>query len=516
VSTSDDGGGREGRRSTGRPGERGAQGGRAGQPGGRGRPTGRGPRARSAQRPAERTRRADPARQTAYDVLRAVAEEDAYANLVLPRLLRERRITGRDAAFATELAYGALRMHGLYDAVLAACVDRPLASLDAAVLDALRLGAHQLLGMRVPPHAAVGETVGLVRANVGHGPGGLVNAVLRRVGEADLETWTERVAPNADDDPLGHLAVAESHPAWVVRAMRESLANRGVPSDRLLPELQQLLRADNQRPEVSLVARPGLADLDELLADGGTPGRWAPTAVRWPAGDPGAVRAVREGRAAVQDEGSQLVALALAAAPVQGRDERWLDLCAGPGGKSGLLGAIAKQHGARLTAVEQAPHRADLVRSAVAALGNTVEVRTGDGREIGADEPGTYDRVLVDAPCTGLGALRRRPEARWRRAPSDLTGLAPLQRALANSAIDATRPGGVVAYVTCSPHVAETKLVVDDLVRRRGDVELLDAVPLVRTADGGQVRDTGPGPTVQLWPHRHATDAMFLALLRRS
>jgi 16S rRNA (cytosine967-C5)-methyltransferase len=483
--------------------------------GGKDRGAHRGPRQRSAQRPSERTRRADPARQAAYDTLRAVAEEDAYANLVLPRLLRERRITGRDASFATELTYGALRMRGLYDAVLAACVDRPLDDLDPGVLDALRLGAHQLLGMRVPPHAAVGETVGLVRANVGQGPGGLANAVLRRVGEADAETWTQRVAPPLDDDPVEHLTVACSHPGWVVRALRESLAVRGVPAERLVPELQALLQADNDRPQVTLVARPGLADVSELVEAGGTPGRWSPTAVRWPAGDPGGIPAVRKGRAGVQDEGSQLVALALAAARLDGRDERWLDLCAGPGGKAALLGAVAAQRGAKLVAVEQAPHRADLVRTAVAALGDTVEVRTGDGRELGADEPGGYDRVLVDAPCTGLGALRRRPEARWRREPSDLTGLAPLQRALLGSALDAVRPGGVVAYVTCSPHVAETRLVVDDVVRRRDDVELLDAVPLVRQADGEPVPDTGPGPTVQLWPHRHDTDAMFLALLRR-
>jgi 16S rRNA (cytosine967-C5)-methyltransferase len=476
----------------------------------------RGPRRRSAQRPAERSRRADPARQAAYDVLRAVADQDAYANLVLPRLLRERRVSGRDAAFATELAYGALRLRGLYDAVLATCVDRPLDGLDAGVLDALRLGAHQLLGMRVPAHAAVGETVALVRANVGQGPSGLVNAVLRRVGEADAATWVQRVAPPEQEDPLGHLAVAASHPAWVVRALREALAGRGVPADRLLPELAELLHADNERPEVTLVARPGLADVDELVAAGGTPSRWSPTAVRWPAGDPGSLRAVREGRAAVQDEGSQLVALALAAAPVTGRDERWLDLCAGPGGKAALLGAVAAQHGGRLVAVEQAPHRAELVRTAVAALGESVEVRTGDGRELGGEEPGGYDRVLVDAPCTGLGALRRRPEARWRRQPSDLTGLAPLQRALLGSAIDAVRPGGVVAYVTCTPHPAETRLVVDDVVRRRDDVEVLDAVPLVRAVDGTPVPGTGPGPTVQLWPHRHGTDAMFLALLRRT
>jgi 16S rRNA (cytosine967-C5)-methyltransferase len=217
----------------------------------------------------------------------------------------------------------------------------------------------------------------------------------------------------------------------------------------------------------------------------------------------------------VQDEGSQLVALALAAAPVHpaaggSLPERWLDLCAGPGGKSGLLGAVVRQRGGTLVAVEQAPHRAELVRAAVGALGDTVEVRCGDGRDVGRDEPAGYDRVLVDAPCTGLGALRRRPESRWRRRPADVAALAPLQRGLLASGIDAVRSGGVVAYVTCSPHLAETRLVVDDLVRRRGDVEVLDARPLLPG-----VTDQGEGPTVQLWPHRHDTDAMFLALLRR-
>ena len=467
------------------------------------------PRRRSAQRPAERARRADPARGAAFDTLRAVHEDDAYANLVLPRLLRERRVGGRDAAFATELAYGALRLQGLHDAVLAACVDRPLADLDAGVLDALRLGSHQLLAMRVPAHAAVSETVALVRGRVGQGPAGLANAVLRRVSERDLPQWVEHVAPAAAADLVGHLAVQHSHPVWVVRALREALALRGVPAATLDDELAALLAADNDAPVVSLVARPGLCSVDELVAAGAEPGRWAPNAATWPTGDPGSIAAVREGRAGVQDEGSQLVAGALAAAPLDGPDEHWLDLCAGPGGKAALLGALARERGAHLTAVEVAPHRAELVRSAVAALGSSVDVRCLDGRDVGQDEPGRYDRVLVDAPCTGLGALRRRPEARWRRSPADLSTLAPLQRELLTSALDATRPGGLVAFSTCSPHVAETRLVVDDVLRRRDDVELVDASAFVPVPDVG-------GPTVQLWPHRHGTDAMFLALLRRT
>jgi 16S rRNA (cytosine967-C5)-methyltransferase len=235
---------------------------------------------------------------------------------------------------------------------------------------------------------------------------------------------------------------------------------------------------------------------------------------------------VREGRAAVQDEGSQLVALALAAVPVESDDrvgaEQWLDLCAGPGGKAGLLAALALRAGADLTANEVSRHRADLVRQTLrpaadraAEQGRTLEVRTGDGRTVGEDEPGRYHRVLVDAPCTGLGALRRRPEARWRRQPGDLADLGRLQRELLAAAIDAAAPGGVVAYATCSPHLAETQFVVSDTTKRRDDVEVLDARPFLRDTSGEPIRDLGDGPTVQLWPHLHGTDGMFLALLRK-
>ncbi len=474
---------------------------------------------RSAQAPARRRRTGDPARRAAFDVLREVAESDAYANLALPPMLTARGITGRDAAFATELAYGTLRLRGRYDAVIARAAARPADVLDAPLLDLLRLGAHQVLGMRVPAHAAVSETVGLAREVTGAGAAKLVNAVLRAIAATPLEEWLDRIAEDAGDDPHDRLAVVHSHPAWVVRALHQALVGDG----RDPGELEALLEADNSAPGVTLVVRPGLAEREAVLeTHRGSAGRWAPTAVVLAAGDPSQVAGTREGRVGVQDEGSQLVALALAQAVVQteGRaEERWLDLCAGPGGKTALLGSVAVGRDVHLTAVELHPHRAGLVRRSVAALPrDVVDVRQGDGRRIGADEPSTYDRVLLDAPCTGLGALRRRPEARWRRQPADLAVLTALQRDLLGSALDAVRPGGVVAYVTCSPHPAETQLVVRDVLRRRDDVDQLDARPVVRSAvgpSGDSSIPLGPGPWVQLWPHVHGTDAMFLALLRR-
>ncbi|WP_413250753.1 RsmB/NOP family class I SAM-dependent RNA methyltransferase [Sinomonas flava] len=501
---------REHRGSGGRPSRRDAQ--------GRERNRGQGQRQQSRTAPSQRTRRADPARLVAFEVLRAVSSEDAYANLVLPARIRHHRLAGRDAAFATELAYGALRGRGTLDAVLARCVDRPLAQLDPAVLDALRLGAHQLLGMRVPPHAALDTTVGLVRAVVGAGPASLVNAVLRRVSERTLDEWLHGLEADAADDTERD-ALRHAHPAWIVRALRQSLVAHGRPP----AEIDELLEADNAAPVVNLVALPGLGSLAEALEDGAERGSLVDDSALSGGGDLGRWSSVRTGTLRVQDVGSQLVARAVASAPLAGKaaedaaahHERWLDLCAGPGGKAALLGALAAQRGATLLANEAAPHRADLVRQALRPVpGESWAVRLGDGRELGREQPAQFDRVIADVPCTGLGALRRRPESRWRRTPNDLAALGPLQRALLDSAIDATAPGGVVGYVTCSPHPAETTVVVQDALRRRSDVELLDAGEAL---DAVALRplEAGHDGTAQLWPHVHATDAMFLALFRK-
>lgn len=480
-------------------------------------------RQQNRRRPS-RPAKVDEARSAALDVLTAIRDQDAYTNLALAAVLRGRRITGLDAAFATELVSGAVRRQGTYDAILTANLNRPLSKVDPAVLDALRLGAHQILAMRVPSHAAVATTVDLVRDRVGHGPAGFVNAVLRRVAEHDLSGWVRRVAPDPTSDPVGFASVAHSHPRWVVDAVADALdssamTSRNAPaSAQTNPELEALLTANNAAPRVTLVARPGLCSVEELVAAGGTASTLSPHAVELAGGDPGRIAAVAEGRAGVQDEGSQLVALALAKAPVEGRDERWLDMCAGPGGKSALLAGLAGIRGARLLASDRLPHRAALVGSATKLMagsghGGLFGVIAADGTRP-AWRPGTFDRVLVDAPCSGLGALRRRPEARWRRTPADLEDLVPLQKALLHSALDSVRAGGVVAYVTCSPVLAETSQVVSAVLDVRTDVVLEDAAPLFEPVpppyDG-----LLPG-TVQLWPHRHRTDAMFLAVLRRS
>jgi 16S rRNA (cytosine967-C5)-methyltransferase len=442
----------------------------------------------------------DPSRLVAFEVLRAVRVDNAYANLVLPHLLAGHGLTGRDAGFATELASGTLRQQGSYDAILAACLDRPLAKVEAKVLDALRLGAHQLLSMRVPDHAAISTTVDLVRSKVGPGAASFANAVLRKVARSSLAEWLDEVAPGS-----GHaaLSVRHSHPRWVVDALGEALSGVGAGA-----QTEALLAADNVPPRVVLVARPGRVARESLPGQA-TP--YSPFGVVLEGGSPAEVDAVRTRAVGIQDEGSQLVALAAAEAPLDGPDRLWLDLCAGPGGKSALLAALAAQRGATLVANEAQLHRAGLVAQNLTGASGVSGVVTGDGTRP-PYRPGVFDRVLVDAPCSGLGALRRRPESRWRRSAADIDGLAPLQRALLDQALTLARPGGLVLYATCSPVLAETAGVVSAIVEARKDAVLEPIGGLV-----GAVPDSaGPVPgTVQLWPHRHQTDAMFMALLRR-
>jgi 16S rRNA (cytosine967-C5)-methyltransferase len=460
---------------------------------------------RPAQRPRRQARKPlDPARQAAFDVLRAVSERDSYANLALPALLKERGIVGRDAAFATELTYGTCRTRGLLDAVIAAAAGRSTDNIDPVLLDLLRLGTYQLLRTRVEPHAAVSTTVEQAGIEFDTARAGFVNGVLRKITSKDEAAWVAELAPSAAGDPIGSLAFKNAHPRWIAQAFADALGARA-------GELGALLATDDDRPLVHLAARPGVLTA-EALADavGGEVGTYSPYAVYLPSGDPGRLAAVRDGQALVQDEGSQLVARALTLAPIDGPDGgRWLDLCSGPGGKTAVLAGIGAQLGAAVTAVEPAPRRADLVAENTRGL--PVDVVRVDGRESGLT-PG-FDRVLVDVPCTGLGALRRRPEARWRRLPSDVPDLTKLQRQLLAAAIELTRPGGVVLYATCSPHLAETVGVVADAIRRH-PVTALDTRPLFAPAvdigAGG-----GDGPHIQLWPHRHGTDAMFAAALRK-
>ncbi|HIX01058.1 MAG TPA: rRNA small subunit methyltransferase B [Candidatus Nesterenkonia stercoripullorum] len=529
----------------------------------------------SAAAPSARRRRADPARLVAYKVLRAVSADDAYGNLVLPREIRSARLGRQDAAFATELTYGTLRARGAYDLILTRCVDRDLDKLDPEVLDALRLGTHQLLGMRVSSHAAVDETVALVRDTIGAGPSGLVNAVLRKVSQQDWDQWVQQLLVEGKDDEPTRLGIRYHHPAWIVRALGQSLRwhSAGDAQREALGSIEDLLAADNAAPEVHLAQLPltpsrDHAELAAAVEAGAAPSELLPEAASFRGGDISRLPGVSEGTLRVQDIGSQWIARALAAVPLptasaadaqadlsastapspRTTSSRWLDLCAGPGGKAALLAALASSQGAHLVANEPLQHRAELVTRALSPVESAAwTVTAQDGRTMSPEEHGTFERILVDAPCTGLGALRRRPEARWRRTPADLAELTVLQQELLDAAVGLLEPGGLLAYVTCSPHLAETVVQVEDLMTRHPELTVLDAPQAMRgvaTAEGAalipgtphaeraagaeaegsvagaQSSATGsaslpPDRVVQLWPHIHGTDAMFLALLQK-
>lgn len=480
----------------------------------------------SKKRGGKGKKTADRPRQLAVEVLVQVHEDDAFANLILPKVLRveqqsNRNFDFRDSAFTSELVYGTLRQQGYLDAILGSFTTRPLGELDPAVLQLLRVGAYQLLFMRVPDHAAVSETVAVAREMTTEGAVRMINAVLRSITRASEEEIANIFEVIRDED--ARLAAQYSHPEWMVQSFREALTERGFPESALA----RALEANNTTPRVNLIARPGLIEASELteevediLQRSATQGNLSEYAVILDGGDPAALPSVRSGVAAVQDEGSQIAALMLAEAPLEGADELWLDLCAGPGGKSALLGALAAKRGAEVVANEVSPHRARLVERSVQALTN-VTVQVGDGRQLPLPKGSLFDRVLVDAPCSGLGSLRRRPESRWRRNPSEIDDLVPLQRELLQRGWEVARPGAVIAWVTCTPQISETSGAVSWALES-GEVELIDAVEVANQLAVTEIASPGEDSagelvrkTVQLWPHIHGTDAMFIALLRK-
>jgi 16S rRNA (cytosine967-C5)-methyltransferase len=452
----------------------------AGRPRGTRRPRGPG-RPETTREPRGRGRdRGQPVdvRDLALAALERV-DGGAYANLALPGLLRRTTLSPSDRAAATDLVYGSLRMRAALDFALAPLSRQPLDRLEPLVLRGLRLGAYALLFGGTAPHAAVAETVGAV-ARAGHrGQAGYVNAVLRRLAAAP-PAW-----PDPDRDPVGWATTRGSHPAWIVE---EALARLGPE------EMRALVEADNTRPEVSLRATPGRVGRDQLLAElaaagvSARPSPLSPDCVLLERGDPGRLPAVREGRAVVQDAASALVAPAVGAGPA----DLVAELAAGPGGKAGHLAAL----GARVLAVELHPGRARLVADTARRLGVADRLHTvvGDGRRPPL-RPASADAALVDAPCTNLGSLRRRPEARWRHGPEDLPELAELQLELLEAAADVVRPGGTVLYSVCTWTGAETDGVVAELLQRREELRLDE--------------------TRQLWPHRDGADGMFLARLSK-
>ena len=445
-------------------------------------------------------------RSVALELLNKVTFEDSYANLVMPNLLEEAKLNTRDAALAQEIAFSTIRWQLSYDFILNQVSSRPVEEIDAIVLNALRMGSHQLLKMRIPPHAAINETVNLIRSVVGEKAVGFANGVLRRVSEKSFEQWID-IAEQKAASKTEFLSIQYSHPQWIVRALTQALTTDGLAED-----IEDLLAANNRPAFVNLVALPELSEVADFEASGALPNRFSPFGFSIDSGNPGEITEVRIGTARVQDEGSQIAALALVGFKALEPGEKWLDMCAGPGGKAALLAALAKQFEASLVANEVQDHRAKLVSNALKPFEN-VSITVEDGRQIGVESPDKYDRILVDAPCSGLGALRRRPEARWRKTAEDLKTLTQLQFELLESAGKALKSGGSLLYVTCSPHLSETVAIIDKAQRTLG-LKVLDLTASLNASIMGGTLPVGR-KTVQLYTNRDNTDCMFMAMLTK-
>ena len=445
-----------------------------------------------ARRNTFKSPKPDASRLLAFDLLTEVNRNEGYSNLLLPQALNASKLEERDRALVTELLYGTIRMQGKHDWVLSQISDRPWNEVDPGIVDICRLGVHQIHEMRIPDHAAVAATVEVARKRVGESKASFVNALLRSVTRKSIEEWFAPLLTISD--PVERFSIQYSHPEWIVSAYFDLLKD--------WREVESALAINNEAALPTLVAWPGYSTQQDLIDIGGDPTEFSPFGAHWK-GNPGALDLIKERKIGVQDEGSQLVAevFAKAAAGTQ-----WLDLCAGPGGKAALLSSIARTRGVTFTANEFSAPRAELVKQVV----HGDRVLVSDGREINSLGE-KFDAILIDAPCTGLGALRRRPEVRWRRTLQDLRALTQLQRELIDSAIEALNPGGILGYATCSPHLAETSIQIADIKRKHTELNQIDVDPFLPEKLEGANRDGA----MSLWTHKHGTDAMYLALFQK-
>ncbi len=446
------------------------------------------------RRGSDTLRKANPdaTRLLVFDLISQVNREGAYANIRLPDLLAKSKLSSKDRNLATEMAYGTLRMQGYLDYIAGKFTDRPFNELDVKIQDLLRMGIYQLTQMRIPDHAAVGETVEVARKVAGDSKSSYVNAILRKVSGSSISIDELEALPIAEK-----LSIKFSHPIWIVNAFHDQLKD--------WDEVEKLLASDNQSTKPDLVAWPTKSNEAEFLDAGAMrieglkngftieviPSEFAP---------------IIERRAGVQDRGSQIVVEDLVATWEPGL--KWLDMCAGPGGKAAYLYFSLKALEANVdfTANEPVPHRAELVKR---VIGNQI-VTSFDGTS-SENFPKKYDRILVDAPCTGLGALRRRPEARWRKKPTDLKELVTIQHKLLESSYRLLQPRGIIAYVTCSPHISETKSQIANFLADHKDMKIIN-IGSLKGANNAGINADG---TVQLWTHLNQSDSMFIAFLQK-
>ena len=445
------------------------------------------------------TERADDgfeARNLALSLLLNVDLEGSYANIAVPAALKKESLASRDKAFVTELVYGTLRQSIMYDAIIESASGRKKNKIDSIPLNILRMTAHQLLSLHTPPHAAVDNAVRLTVRNKSGSASGFVNAISRRISEKNREQWLEQIT--AKKEMVEKLALQYAHPRWIVESYVERLGE----FDRVIEELS----ANNVNPDVTGVIYPGHHWSESTVSES-SPCAWTEAAI-YLRGNPELIPEIRSAIAGIQDQGSYLVTRALALAPSEMTNDSstrglWLDMCAGPGGKAALLSRWANQEGRSFLGIEVSEHRAELIRR----VSPSIVVADATHPPVAQE---SVEKILLDAPCSGLGALRRRPDARLRKSKRDLEGLVNLQRELLRSAHGLLHSGGLLAYVTCSPTVEETVSNTQWFLKSFADMEFIDARSFFPTG-----MTLGERFDVQLWPGLHQTDAMYLAMFKK-
>jgi 16S rRNA (cytosine967-C5)-methyltransferase len=454
---------------------------------------------RTVRRAVRRSARTAPgsARDLAVLVLARVDHGEAFANLLLTSALERARLSAADAALATELVFGVLRHRSRVDWTLAGALRGRLPDLPPRIRAVLRTGAYQLLFLpRIPPHAAVDEAASLARAHGHAGTVRLVNAVLRRVAAEG-----ERALP--EGPPAERIALEHSHPVWLVERWIRRWGEA---------EAAALCRADNTAPRATARVNTLRLSPEEARARLAAAGiSTSPTALPEGLEVSGAFserhRLVEDGWLTMQDPGAMLATHILDPRP----GETVIDAAAAPGGKTTHIAERMRDRG-RVIACDVHAGKLTRLGARVAAMGmSIVEAHHQDARGLGRAFPRLADRLLLDAPCTGLGVLRRRPDIKWRVEPQDLGALAALQGAMLRGAADAVRPGGVIVYSVCTTEEEEGQHVIEEFLRTRAEfrLEAIDPPPAFRSA-------VTPAGTVVLLPHRHGTDGFFIARLRRA
>ncbi|MCL5292793.1 MAG: 16S rRNA (cytosine(967)-C(5))-methyltransferase RsmB [Actinobacteria bacterium] len=437
------------------------------------------------------------AREIALEIFHRSNQGGSFANILLPKALAKADIERRDKAFITELVYGALRKRGAVDFALSSFSTRPLSNIPPLALDALRLGAYQVLYMGVPDRAAVHETVEAVKGRFHRGIVSFVNALLRKLSaEKEEIPW-----PRMEEDPIAYLTVVESHPEWLVQMWVSELS---------VAVTSQVCRADNETPRPAVRAnllKTSAESLKTALEKRGwrvEAGKYAPEAlIPRDGGELSATPEFKAGLFYIQDESSMLAVRALAPSP----GTTVMDLCSGPGGKTTYLGELMKNEGL-IISVDLSQKRLSLVEKACRRMGLTIPAFVlGDATKLSDFMREPVDAILLDAPCSGLGVLASRPDARWAKSPQQIEELAQLQEGMLDSAADLVRSGGTLVYSVCTISKREGPEQIGRFLWRRPDFR---AEGLGRTMPE-ELKPDVQGSTIQLLPGRHSTNGMFIA-----